>query len=102
MAHALAERDMGAVVRIFRQWTGASQTDIGVLVGMPQPHISELERGGRHVTTLDLFERFADGLAIPRGLLGLAEDGTGRAVAEDDVSRSQRDWLNTRRALNRH
>lgn len=102
MAQALARRDLGAVVRIFRKWTGASQTGIGALVGMPQPHISELERGGRHITTLDLFERFADGLGIPRNLLGLAEDRTGQPRPETEVARSQREWLTTRRMLNRH
>jgi len=51
---------MGAVVRIFRQWTGASQTDVSVLVGIPQPHISDLEHGDRRVTALDVFERFAE------------------------------------------
>jgi tetratricopeptide (TPR) repeat protein len=77
MSRALTDRDMGAVVRIFRRWTGASQTHISELVGMPQPHVSELERGLRHVIALDLFERFAAGLGIPRYRLGLAE------VAED-------------------
>jgi transcriptional regulator with XRE-family HTH domain len=102
MAQALARRDLGAVVRLFRQWTGASQTEVGALVGMPQPHISELEHGGRRITTLELFERFADGLGIPRSLLGLAEDGPGPPRAETEVARSQREWLATRRMLNRH
>jgi hypothetical protein len=35
MRAALSERDMGAVVRIFRRWTGASQTDISVLTSVP-------------------------------------------------------------------
>lgn len=73
MRTALSERDMGAVIRIFRRWTGASQTDISVLTGVPQPDVSDLERGTRHVTAMDLFERFADGLCIPRPLLGLAD-----------------------------
>jgi hypothetical protein len=73
MRTALSERDMGAVIRIFRRWTGASQTDISVLTGVPQPDVSDLERGARHVTAMELFERFADGLRIPRPLLGLAE-----------------------------
>jgi Helix-turn-helix domain len=73
MRAALSERDMGAVIRIFRKWTGASQTDISVLTGVPQPDVSDLERGARHVTAMELFERFADGLGIPRPLLGLAE-----------------------------
>jgi hypothetical protein len=73
MQAALSERDMGAVIRIFRRWTGASQTDISVLTGVPQPDVSDLERGARHVTAMELFERLADGLRIPRPLLGLAE-----------------------------
>jgi hypothetical protein len=73
MRAALFQRDMGAVIRIFRRWTGASQTDISVLTGVPQPDVSDLERGTRQVTALELFERFADGLGVPRPLLGLAE-----------------------------
>jgi hypothetical protein len=73
MRAALAARDMGTVIRIFRRWTGASQTDIGVLVGLPQPHVSDFERGIRHATSLAMFERFADGLGIPRPLLGLGK-----------------------------
>jgi transcriptional regulator with XRE-family HTH domain len=73
MRAALAARDMGVVITIFRRWTGASQTDVGVLIGMPQPHVSDFERGIRHATSLAMFERFADGLGIPRALLGLAE-----------------------------
>jgi transcriptional regulator with XRE-family HTH domain len=102
---ALAARDMGAVVRNYRRWTGASQTDISMLVGIPQPHVSELERGFRHVTALDLFERFADGLGIPRQLLGLAErseDGPLADGRDEHVASSQREWLRTRRMLNQH
>ena len=105
IVEALAARDMGAVVRNFRKWTGASQTDISMLVGIPQPHVSELERGFRHVTALNLFERFADGLGIPRRLLGLAdsseEDPLAKAM-DEHVASSQREWLRTRRMLNQH
>lgn len=72
MTAALHDRDLGAAVRIYRRWTGASQTDVGSLVGLPQPQVSEIERGLRRVEKLELFERFADGLDIPRALLGLA------------------------------
>jgi transcriptional regulator with XRE-family HTH domain len=71
MSEALAARDMGVVITIFRRWTGASQTDVGLLLGMSQPHVSDFERGIRHATSLAMFERFADGLGIPRPLLGL-------------------------------
>src|SRR5215213_1188487 len=73
MRTALSERDIGTVIRIFRRWTGASQSDISILIGVPQPDVSDLERGIRHVTALEVFERIADGLSIPRALLGLAE-----------------------------
>jgi hypothetical protein len=73
MRAALSERDIGTVIRIFRRWTGASQSDISILIGVPQPDVSDLERGIRHVTALDVYERIADGLSIPRALLGLAE-----------------------------
>ena len=86
MRAALAARDMGTVIRIFRRWTGASQTDIGVLVGMPQPHVSDFERGIRHAASLAMFERFADGLGIPRSLLGLGKPKADSAehMPEDD------------------
>jgi transcriptional regulator with XRE-family HTH domain len=89
MREALAARDMGAVITIFRRWTGASQTDVGVLIGMSQPHVSDFERGIRHATSLAMFERFADGLGIPRPLLGLGEpqpDDT-EAVPDDAQQR---------------
>lgn len=62
---------MGAVLRRYRGLTGASQTEVGMLVGLAQSHVSALERGNRRITSLELFERFADGLGIPRTLLGL-------------------------------
>ena len=92
MRSALAARDMGAVITIFRRWTGASQTDIGVLLGMPQPHVSDFERGIRHATSLAMFERLADGLGIPRPLLGLADsqhdrDEAGPGRTREELSR---------------
>jgi transcriptional regulator with XRE-family HTH domain len=76
MRQALADRDLGAVITIFRRWTGASQTDVGLLLGLSQPHVSDFERGIRRATSLAMFERFADGLGIPRPLLGLGEPGS--------------------------
>jgi transcriptional regulator with XRE-family HTH domain len=105
IVEALAARDMGSVVRSYRKWTGASQTDVSVLVGIPQPHVSQLERGLRRVTALDLFERFADGLGIPPRLLGLAEPSDDGLVADgidEHVGWSRREWLHTRRMLNQH
>lgn len=98
---ALADRDLGVVVRDFRRLTGASQMDVSALVGIPQPHVSDIERGVRHVEALDLFERFADGLGIPRRALGLADPAPAGAT-EGRVQANQREWLRTRRRLNQH
>lgn len=118
MASALASRDMGAVILIFRRWTGASQTDISARVGMPQSHISDLEHGKRRVTALEVFERVADGLGIPRILLGLTDvrasngghsspsgGGHNYRLAETvgtPAAESHRGWLHTRRLMNQH
>jgi transcriptional regulator with XRE-family HTH domain len=84
MRQALADRDLGAVITIFRRWTGASQTDVGVLLGLSQPHVSDFERGIRRATSMAMFERFADGLGIPRPLLGLGEPSSHVPEPEAD------------------
>jgi len=73
MGEALALRNMAAVIKLYRKYTGASQTQIAAACEIPQSHVSEIENGGRQVSKLDLFERFADGLRIPGARLGLAE-----------------------------
>lgn len=73
MADALARRDIGAVLVIYRKYTGALQGKISAAVDIPQPHISEIIHGRRQVAALEVFERFADGLGIPRHRLGLAD-----------------------------
>jgi hypothetical protein len=61
-----------------RQHAGASQTRIGIAVGMPQSQVSVIMSTGRRrrqVTTLDVFVRIADGLGMPDGArrrLGIA------------------------------
>jgi transcriptional regulator with XRE-family HTH domain len=89
MRQALDARDMGAVITIFRRWTGASQTDVGVLLGLSQPHVSDFERGIRRATSLAMFERFADGLGIPRPLLGLGEPSPHATEPETQGAQQQ-------------
>jgi transcriptional regulator with XRE-family HTH domain len=89
---ALERRDMGALLRGYRGVTGASQTAVGLLVGLAQSHVSALERDRRRITSLELFERFAEGLGIPRSLLGLnppvdGPDGAGAPSEPVDVGR---------------
>ncbi|GAA4182432.1 hypothetical protein GCM10022252_08350 [Streptosporangium oxazolinicum] len=72
---ALRARDIGQLFRLIRQHTGFSQTRIGVAVNLSQGKISEIMNGAVQVTSFDVIERIADGLAMPdpaRLTLGLA------------------------------
>jgi len=72
---ALRNRDASGILRVAQQYGGASQHRIANLVGIQQGRVSEILKGSRHVTALDVFERIADGLGMPdhaRVALGLA------------------------------
>jgi len=86
MAKALAERDMGQVLKIYQQWTGAPQTQLARMIGVGQPTISGIMQGKRRVETLALFERFASGLDIPPGRLGLADSNQTSAPAQPTLN----------------
>ncbi|WP_344971736.1 helix-turn-helix domain-containing protein [Salinactinospora qingdaonensis] len=76
MAQALIEHDAGELLRLVRQFAGASQHAIGAAVDMPQPHVSVIMRGRREISALRTWQRIADGLGMPdesRRLLGLAD-----------------------------
>ena len=68
---ALAGRDMGVVYQFLRG-RGFSQTRIAALTGQNQSEVSAILAYGRQVTAYDVLARIADGLDIPRGLMGLA------------------------------
>lgn len=70
MRDALRGRDIGAVFVLLRRH-GISQRRISALTGQSQSEVSEICHG-RQVMAYDLLARIADGLAIPRGLLGMA------------------------------
>jgi transcriptional regulator with XRE-family HTH domain len=75
MVTALRSRAMGRVLQLVRQHAGLSQTAIGSLIGMSQGKVSGIMAGSQHVTTLEVYERIADGLQLPdsaRTTLGLA------------------------------
>ena len=76
MTEALTTRDIRTVFHLLRQYAGASQTQIAIACGMTQAKVSEtMKKGGRQVSTLEVFERIADGLLMPdaaRMTLGLA------------------------------
>ncbi|MFC3997431.1 helix-turn-helix domain-containing protein [Nocardiopsis sediminis] len=73
---ALSREDAGALLRLVRQRTGASQHAIGAAIDMAQPHVSGIMRGRREVTALKTWRRIADGLSMPneaRRMIGLAD-----------------------------
>ncbi|MFE9851139.1 MULTISPECIES: helix-turn-helix domain-containing protein [Streptomyces] len=79
---ALRGRDIGAVFRHVQQYAGASQSRIAMATGMTQARVNEIINGRREVARLDVYERIADGLAMPddaRHLLGLAATREKRA-----------------------
>ncbi|MDP9866035.1 MULTISPECIES: helix-turn-helix domain-containing protein [Streptosporangium] len=75
MLTALRNRNIGQLFRLIRQYTGFSQTRIGVAVNLSQGKVSEIMKGAAQVTSFEVFERIAEGLRMPdsaRMALGLA------------------------------
>jgi hypothetical protein len=75
VTEALRSRDMGRFFKLVTQYTGASQTRIGIACGMSQGKVSDIQRGESEVRHLAVFEQIADGLDLPdpaRIDLGLA------------------------------
>lgn len=73
-AEALRSRDAAGLLRLAHRH-GTSQHRIANAVGILQGRVSEILRGQRQVEALEVFERIADGLAMPdhaRLILGLA------------------------------
>jgi transcriptional regulator with XRE-family HTH domain len=92
VGEALDGRDIGRIFQLLHKYAGASQTRIGIAVGMAQGTISLYMNGTRVVTAIDVLERVADGLAMPdeaRARLGLAPPHgslilTATAAGDDD------------------
>ncbi|SDC20541.1 helix-turn-helix domain-containing protein [Actinokineospora iranica] len=88
---ALRVRDIGTVYRQLKRH-GVSQRRIAALTGQSQPEVSEIMRG-RQVMAYEVLSRIADGLGVPRGLMGLAYDSprvascAGPTEGESDVER---------------
>ncbi len=73
----LAERDIGALYRVLKDDAGVTQRIIAQLTGQSQSEVSEILKG-RRVNAYDVLVRIAEGLSIPRELMGLSygERGT--------------------------
>jgi predicted XRE-type DNA-binding protein len=61
---ALRSRDIAAIFRHVQTF-GISQARIATVTGMTQGRINEIINGRREVSRLDVYERIADGLALP-------------------------------------
>ncbi len=79
MRAALAARDIGEMYRTLTN-LGVSQRQIATLVGQSQSELSEIIKG-RVVKDYRLLERIAEGLGIPRELIGLSWYGSDGASA---------------------
>ena len=101
MRATLGERDIGALFRAVKA-TGVSYRTIAALVGMSQSEVSEII-SGRRVHSYDVLVRVAQGLGVPRALMGLSyTDGPqatydgqdGAAAPEVDEAMQRRRFLN--------
>jgi tetratricopeptide (TPR) repeat protein len=66
---------MGALFKLLRQYAGLSQTRIGTATELGQGRVSEIVHGTRAIAATHVFERIANGLAMPdqaRHHLGLS------------------------------
>ncbi|MEN3539654.1 helix-turn-helix domain-containing protein [Microbispora sp. ZYX-F-249] len=71
----LRKRDVAGLFNLAVKYAGASQVRLSAATGIAQGRISQLMRGQRQVTDLEVYERIAAGLGLPdhaRMLLGLA------------------------------
>jgi transcriptional regulator with XRE-family HTH domain len=74
LRRALETRDVAGLLRLV-QHGGVSQARLAAATGLGQGRVNEIINGRRRVTGLEVFERIADGLAMPdeaRVLMGLA------------------------------
>ena len=67
----LAERDISAVLRFLRT-RGFARARIAAMTGLSETRVRQISQGRQRVTSYEVLERVADGLSIPRPLLGLA------------------------------
>lgn len=67
----LAVRDVGTILR-FLSSRGWSRSTLAAATGLSETRVRAVAKGKQIVSSYDVLIRIADGLAIPRGLMGLA------------------------------
>jgi hypothetical protein len=83
----LRKRDAGAVLRLARQYSGASQHRLAAAIGFPQSRVHRLLHDRTWVQTIECWTRIADGLNLPdeaRLAIGLAPAGSGSLKPRQD------------------
>ncbi|MGQ0778012.1 MAG: helix-turn-helix domain-containing protein, partial [Pseudonocardiales bacterium] len=97
--------DAGAVLRVWREDAGRTQTDVAGVLGTTQQHLSLIETGQRPVS-LELRRKMVTELGIAAEELGLSSGGARGLVSPDDASpeiaASRLRWRNERCWLNQH
>ncbi len=81
----LAERDIGALLRVLRDDAGLTQRTIAELTGIHQSEVSEILKG-RQVRDVMVLERIAEGLGIPREFMGLSYGDSATYAEEATVT----------------
>ncbi|MFF3853568.1 helix-turn-helix domain-containing protein [Micromonospora sp. NPDC002575] len=71
LTELLRQHDIGAVFRFLKS-RGWSQSAIAAATGTTENQVRAVIRGRQRVTSYEVLERVAEGLSIPRGLMGLA------------------------------
>lgn len=83
---ALAAHDIGGLFQVLAA-NGWTQRVIAKATGMPQSSVSEIVQG-RRVIDYGVLVRIADGLGIPRELMGLSSDVDSTYASEDTAAGS--------------
>ncbi|OUC97401.1 helix-turn-helix domain-containing protein [Streptosporangium minutum] len=96
----LQKRDVAGLFNLAVKYDGASQVRISTATGISQGRISQIIRGQRQVTDLEVYERIAAGLGLPdhaRMLFGLAPLDIASPTGDyDDSHQEQTDELTAR------
>jgi transcriptional regulator with XRE-family HTH domain len=83
---ALHSRDVAALLSLAQRYSGSSQARLATAIGLGQGRVNEIINGRRQVGRLGVFERIAEGLAMPddaRIMFGIAP---ARAVTSDTLT----------------
>jgi len=59
----IRENEAGVVLKVTRERKGITQTGLSAMTGIPQPHISQMERGRRPIGK-KIARQLADGLKV--------------------------------------